>query len=151
MKNIVLTLIFTSIVFGQLIPDSCHEIIKTKPLQYGVFGNYHLPAHTAVMTLAGFGVNKLGINPAWAEKWGFIGMVGFEFAQLAYNDFDPAPVYGSVERWAYDSAGDVIIPWLTFRAVIYHGEWKWVAKFKKWVSEIDFKIKRNSFSVVWKL
>ena len=46
-------------------------------------------------------------------------MVLYEFKQLYDNKFNPIPIYGSMEKYVYDSIGDVIIPWLLLRAILY--------------------------------
>jgi len=131
MKKLLFLLMLLTFVKADIIPKTWYDFLEFKPIKYGIMDNRHLPGHIFWVVGLGFVTNKytvpfinrspwFNIQKGDIEKWSLIAMSAFEFYQLAENQFDPVPVYGSVERWAYDSfIGDVIVPWLLLRAVLY--------------------------------
>jgi len=128
-KAILLILLLTTMCSADIIPSTWYEVLQFKPIKYGVMENYHLPGHVfwvAVATsttkrvtiplLAKYGVE---LRPETFERWAVRGMLFFEGYQLVDNKFDPASKYGSVEKWFWDSAGDVLVPWWIMRKILY--------------------------------
>ena len=150
MKRFLLILLLSSLIWGM----TYNEFLALKPVQYGVLGNYHLPEHTAGIASIAWLSMKLNMDSEKVEKWSFIGMVGFEFYQLSANKFDPVilkDIYGSLERWAYDSAGDVIVPWVIMRMILYTEPWWKKRKPKSAPSTITYNPFIQQIQLTWSL
>ena len=129
MKYVILTILLISCLWAGIVPDTWYDVLEFKPIKYGIMDNRHLPGHVfwvasgtsftrrvTIPVLAGFGYE---LRPETVEKWVTYGMVCFEGYQLIENNFEPAKVYGSNERWFWDSVGDVVAPWWVMRKILY--------------------------------
>lgn len=150
----ILMVLMISMSYADIIPETVYDALKFKPIRYSIMENELLPIHCLVVAATGYVTNKYTvplvqkyfgytINKDKIEKWYLVGMVCFELQQLADNNGDPREVYGSWEKWAWDSAGDVVFPWLLLRAILY-------AEPKKGLT-INYNPLFNQFQLTWSL
>ena len=150
MKKLLIFLLLSTLSQGM----TYDEFLASKPVDWGVMRNFHLPEHTGGIAGLAWLSMKANMDSEKVEKWLFIGMVGFEFWQLSDNKFDPViieDIYGSLERWAFDSAGDIIVPWVAMRMILYTEPWWKKRKSKAAPSAITYDPFAQQLKLEWTL
>ena len=102
-------------------------LLKGKPFQYALYDNWRLGDHVGIGGTVTFCLQHwTPLDPDDIEEGMLLGYVVFEGIQLYNRSFEPEAVYGSVERWFWDSAGDIFFPYVATKFIC-----KWVPKSKK--------------------
>jgi len=148
-KNLITMLLLAGFCSASTLSEAYNNMLEIKPIKWAVVDNVHIQEH--LMWAAGLGWldKKVGME----EKFSVISYsclsLAVELYQLGIeNDFNPVPVYGSWERWFWDTMGDYWLEMFVFKAVVDNDEWdlSWMGKFnpRRWAkAPKDLSMKYN--------